>query len=67
MFTATRMAMLISFLFLCACTDSSDEHPKGKGEHIFSTQQKALEQAKVTTRLIQEQEERERKQVEEQR
>ena len=66
MIKAIRGLMLAPVLLVAACA-GSDESPKDDGEHVFSTQQKALERAKETSDLLEEAAKRQKKRLEEQR
>ncbi len=67
MSTAIRVLVLAPVLLIAACGGGNDEAPKGTGDHVFSTQQRALESAKEASQLLRDAAERKKKQLEEQR
>ena len=67
MVKTVRALLFAPVLLIAACGGGSDEGPKGDGDHVFSTQQKALERAKETSQLLEEAAARQKKQVEAER
>ncbi len=62
-----RALLFAPVLLITACGGGTDEAPKGVGDHVFSTQQKALEKAKEMSQLLQDAAERKKKRVEAER
>lgn len=63
MIKLTRMLLLAGALSLTACGGGQDEGAKGTGDHVFATQQKALESARETGALLEDVAQRKKKQT----